>query len=754
MNTRMHMLLFAALNLALVTEISAKKSCSSFKGTKCEKKGCDWSKTGDAQFKTCKEFAEGDDAVEDATDVIVSGCWKFDKKRKCERKGCDWTMAGKRFKSCNDPAPTAPTAAPSQWDIKPGCCRAGGEKADVMLKKTYFTVTATDADAMCANQCAANLYCTAYEMTKKKAKKNKSAQSKFICELHDSAIDSASRSTKSCRAATTSCNIYVSGRLTEVRALAAQVEAGATSIQLKDVSRIEVGAKITFSNGKNEDTTKVTAVKRGRSRRDAEPGDLTVDPPVVNTYSADDTTTVLVSFPPVCLEGQLCDTNFNDAIANCLSEDPVGGECASSPYGPMASWDVGSITDFSDAFGPEAPNDNSPYYDTYGPNDYGTSKDNVFNADVTAWNTSAATTFEKMFYYTVDFNQELNEWDTGAATTFASMFRGAAAFNGNIKDWNTEAATSFQSMFKNAEVFNQELNEWKTGAVTTFAYMFNNAAAFNSELKGWDTGAATTFEAMFSFRHTGRFMTSAFNQELNEWDTGAATTFEDMFHNAAVFNQELNEWNTGASTSFLSMFNGAAAFNQELNEWDTGAVTTFAYMFEDAAAFNGIIKDWNTEAAGSTATYAFSAMFNGAAAFNQELNDWKTGAATSFYQMFKGAAAFNQELNEWDTGAAKAFGYMFSGAAAFDQDVSGWNTQAATSFEGMFWNTAAFNQPLNEWNTSAATSFHSTFMRAYAFNQPLNEWDTGAATRFPDMFTQSGSTCTLTDAATGITNCP
>ena len=138
-----------------------------------------------------------------------------------------------------------------------------------------------------------------------------------------------------------------------------------------------------------------------------------------------------------------------------------------SPYGPMASWDVGSITDFSDLFGPLLESDDF----------YNIQRDDVFNADITAWNTSAATTFEKMFHYAADFNQELNEWDTGAVITFASMFEGAEVFNQPLNDWDTGASTSFGGMFWRAGAFNQPLNEWNTGAATTFTNMFRDASA-------------------------------------------------------------------------------------------------------------------------------------------------------------------------------------------------------------------------------------------------------------------------------------
>merc|ERR1719272_1418936 len=228
MNTRAYMLLCAALNLAIVTEISAAKNCASItKGRKCKKAGCKWDFQTGAKWKSCSDnvVEGGTDAVEDASVFAVSGCSKFENKRKCERKGCDWTKGvsgGQRYKSCNDPAPAAPvivsTPAPTPlpveptapcsggvlaglsrftWDTMRGCCREDykTEHHDSAII-WYLDGTAQDAAvANCSAACAMNAQCTAYEVSLKKK------LGQFKCENHVETINSASRRTKSCKKA-------------------------------------------------------------------------------------------------------------------------------------------------------------------------------------------------------------------------------------------------------------------------------------------------------------------------------------------------------------------------------------------------------------------------------------------------------------------------------------------------------------------------------------------------------------------------
>jgi len=218
------LLVCAALGLALaVTEISAKQSCSSFKGKKCEKKGCDWSKTGDAQFKTCKDVPEDVAASVVDTPVVqvnANVCSQYRRGKGCRNAGCAFTRrndkkSGKR--TCNVPETKEPTPAPEKkevekkeaifagsWDEENGCCRDSGAKKIPQGTRFDLTVGATTTEAMaeCEEACAKTSDCTAFELTTKtKGKKKKGKKTSYICELHDTLIDSTTRASKSCKRA-------------------------------------------------------------------------------------------------------------------------------------------------------------------------------------------------------------------------------------------------------------------------------------------------------------------------------------------------------------------------------------------------------------------------------------------------------------------------------------------------------------------------------------------------------------------------
>jgi hypothetical protein len=48
-----------------------------------------------------------------------------------------------------------------------------------------------------------------------------------------------------------------------------------------------------------------------------------------------------------CDVAALTDTTIHAAVAACLVEAPMDGNCSSSAFGPMARWDVGAVTDMS-----------------------------------------------------------------------------------------------------------------------------------------------------------------------------------------------------------------------------------------------------------------------------------------------------------------------------------------------------------------------------------------------------------------------
>ncbi len=225
--------------------------------------------------------------------------------------------------------------------------------------------------------------------------------------------------------------------------------------------------------------------------------------------------------------------------------------------------------------------------------------------------------------------------NTSQVTSFHDLFKSANLFNGDISGWDTSSVTDMTYAFEFASAFNQPLSTWDTSNVTSMSGMFLGASAFNQNINNWDVSKVTDMANMFG-------ATSAFNQPLNNWTTTSLTYFAGIFAAATAFNQNINSWNVSQVSAFGSVFEGATAFNQPLNNWNVASAANMSAMFRNASAFNQNINTWNVANVQSMA-----GMFTGAAQFNQPLNNWNTSNVADMTQMFRNATNFNQDISMW-----------------------------------------------------------------------------------------------------------
>ncbi|EJK56587.1 hypothetical protein THAOC_23498, partial [Thalassiosira oceanica] len=101
--------------------------------------------------------------------------------------------------------------------------------------------------------------------------------------------------------------------------------------------------------------------------------------------------------------------------------DPDTRDAAVSTYGPIESWGVSAVEDFSGLF-EEAP----------GTALLGAS---IFNDDISGWDVSSGTDFGNMFKWASSFNQDISGWDVSKGTHFGAMFYRASSFNQDISGW-------------------------------------------------------------------------------------------------------------------------------------------------------------------------------------------------------------------------------------------------------------------------------------------------------------------------------
>ena len=254
----------------------------------------------------------------------------------------------------------------------------------------------------------------------------------------------------------------------------------------------------------------------------------------------------------------ITDDNFRSAISDCLSFDPVNGNCVESEYGPMSEWDVSNVTNMALAF-----------YDVI-----------TVNADIGDWDVSNVTKMNSMFSGADSFNQDIGDWNVSNVTNMRGMFDDSSydsSFNQDIGDWDVSNVTEMRYMFSGAISFNQPIGDWNVSNVTNMKNMFENATAFDQDIGDWDVSNVTKMSGMFSGA-------DSFNQDIGDWDVSNVTDMRYMFRGADSFNQPIGDWNVSNVTYMRKMFSGADSFNQPIGNWDVSNVT-----------------DMNTEVVGSLA---------------------------------------------------------------------------------------------------------------------------------------------------------
>lgn len=161
-------------------------------------------------------------------------------------------------------------------------------------------------------------------------------------------------------------------------------------------------------------------------------------------------------------------------------------------------------------------------------------------------------------------------------TDTSNMFNGCNLFNQDISGWDTSHVTKMAAMFSECVAFNQPIGNWDVSKVTWFNGMFNGAHIFNHDLSGWDLSSAIYTHEMF-------YSALAFNQDISSWNVATVTDMHGMFRNAYEFNQDISGWDVSGVTSMDYMFFVAKVFNQDLSSWNVSLIPDLPPYFDTAA---------------------------------------------------------------------------------------------------------------------------------------------------------------------------
>lgn len=363
--------------------------------------------------------------------------------------------------------------------------------------------------------------------------------------------------------------------------------------------------------------------------------------------------------------------------------------------GDLSNWDVSSVTSMRWTFARTGPSFSSVI--TFDENCYSLIDDDpynyyydpvvgVFNQNISSWDVSNVTSFERTFCGS-EFNQPLNDWDVGSAVDMSFMF-GGGAFNQPIGDWDVSNVVSMKAMFA-ATPFDQDISAWDVSSVVDAQHMFCSCA-FNQDLSQWNTASLEDVRFMFA-------NADEFNSNLNDWDVSNVDDMEGVFHSAENFNSPLNDWDVSNVDDMEDLFHGCASFNQDLNDWDVSNVEIMNSMFFEAEAFNGNICDWDV---GNLVE--MSGLFAGCVLFDQNLSNWNVSNVQDMTGAFAGCYYFNQPIGSWDVSGVADGDYYYDGmdglfyeATTFNQDLSCWCVSQFDEEPDLFRDGAVAFEPPN-----------------------------------------------------------
>ncbi|MEW4925009.1 BspA family leucine-rich repeat surface protein [Algibacter sp. 2305UL17-15] len=419
----------------------------------------------------------------------------------------------------------------------------------------------------------------------------------------------------------------------------------------------------------------------------------------------------------VSAQTPITDANFNQAIATCLSTNPVDGLCSESEYGSMPSWDVSNVTDMSNAF---------------------VGKSN-FNADISTWDVSSVINMHWMFVNS-GFNQPIGDWDVSSVTNMNSLFYGTG-FNQTIGDWDVSNVTDMVGMFEKSG-FNQPIGNWDVSSVTSMLVMFKDANSFSTAnydnlLINW--ASLPTLQPNVNFDggpsnycngESGRntlINTHGWTITDGGLDCSSLTPLTD-----ANIHDAVDLWYSDRTS--------AEATYGHISNWDTSNITNMSYLFSRKTSFNENIGNWDVSNV-KDMSYMFGTTYTEISSFNQPIGNWDVSNVTDMSFMFSNSL-FNQPIGDWDVSSVTTMYGMFNIANAFNQPIGSWDVSSVVTMKYMFWQANSFNQPIGSWNVSNVTDmsfiFQGVTLSIDNYDSLLNGW-ASLETLQPDVNFNGGS---------------
>lgn len=228
---------------------------------------------------------------------------------------------------------------------------------------------------------------------------------------------------------------------------------------------------------------------------------------------------------------------------------------------------------------------------------------NLFNQDISGWNTGVIESMHGMFSNCQAFNQPIGVWDTSQVYDMSSMFSNCVNFNQPLNDWNLSNCEDIGEMFYNCASFNQSLRDWDTSSISNMSQTFAGCESFNGSLYNWDTSYVNSMWQTFQYA-------SSFNQPIGHWDVSEVEDMDQMFQGCTNFNQPIGNWDVSLVEYMDEMFQGCTNFNRDIGLWQVISVVTMDDMFYGAESFNQDLSQWCVKKIRSAPSYFDEEAYN------------------------------------------------------------------------------------------------------------------------------------------------
>lgn len=277
------------------------------------------------------------------------------------------------------------------------------------------------------------------------------------------------------------------------------------------------------------------------------------------------------------------------------------------------------------------------------------------------WNTNNLTNFENMFTNCVKLvSLDLTKWNIQKITdlyrSINTGFIGCSALVLNLSGWDCSSITSFEKLFYNTDIKELNVKNWIISPnVTNFSNCFGSNSSTIINVSGWNISNAVNISNMF-------YSSKGFSSDppilsiigFEDFDTSNVENMSEVFEYTGIKNINLTKWNVSKVKNMSGMFRDCSLLNSiNINTWNTANVTDMSHMFSGT-----MINDLSLGLDTSNLT-TIEGMFYASNINNLDLTNFDTSNITNMDSTFYKLTSNILDISNLNVSKLEIASYMF-----------------------------------------------------------------------------------------------